>query len=182
MSEKNVPQSRELQVLDIMENFNFAPKVSNKALESYCQRKGFEFLPEGEYQDHIFQYQHDQRMVQIIPIIVGILAKYQFVPDYAGESKKKEIREHNDMLEFEIAEALEDNGIVYREVDTATKNLAAALGSLIENAGTRANNMCAQVISTVAVEKFGHDLKLSDLAEFHRSKTGASKGLPEKAK
>jgi hypothetical protein len=165
MSEQQTP--RQIEILDIFKRFNFHPKVSNSVLKSYCDRMGYEFLSEGEYQDHMYQYYHDERAKVIIPLILQALQKYQYVPDYIGESKKRELREQNDAIEVEIAKICSDNGIQYREIDVMVKNFAGTIGHLIENAATRMNNMCGVVIATVAGEKFGESLVVKDLEKYH---------------
>ena len=164
--------SRQTEILDLLKNFNFHPRVSNAVLKSYCDRKGIDFLAEGEYQDHLFQYEHDQRAIELVPKILAKVAEYQYVPDYVSDKKKKEIKEANEKIQYDIAKICEDGGIFYREVDVLTKNLAGEVAQTIENAGTRINNMCSLVISVVAQEKFGDGLKVSDLAKFHRLKAG----------
>jgi hypothetical protein len=151
--------------------------VSNAVLKSYCDRKKIDFLSAGEYQDHLFQYQHDQRAIELVPKILAKVAEYQYIPDYISDKKKEEMRKANEALQYDIAKICEDGGIYYREVDVLTKNLAGEIGAVIETAGTRINNMCSLVISTVAQEKFGDGLKVADLAHFHRVKAGLE---PEK--
>lgn len=162
--------SRNLQILNILEHFNFHPKVSNKVLEQYCTRMKYDFLSAGEYEDHLYQYQHDERAKVIVPLILAELTKFQYIPDYIGENKRKEMKESNDNIEYAISKICEDNGIQYREVDVLLKNFAQEIGTTIENAGTRINNMATLVISTVAQDKFGNDLKISELAKWHRER------------
>lgn len=164
--------SRQIEILDLMKNFSFHPKVSNAVLKTYCERKKIDFLGEGEYEDHLFQYQHDERAKVIVPQIIEALADYQYPMEYVGDEKREEVKKHNEEIEYKIAKICEDGGIYYREIDVITKNLAEIVGSTIEAAGTRMNNMCALVISTAAQEKFGEGLKVTDLAEFHRERAG----------
>ncbi|OGG65123.1 hypothetical protein A2Z56_02430 [Candidatus Kaiserbacteria bacterium RIFCSPHIGHO2_12_45_16] len=167
MSEQTKPASRQLEILDILKRFNFHPKVANSVLDSYCKRMGYEFLSEGAYQDHRYQYFHDQRAMVIIPLILQIIQKYQYIPDYVGETKKSEIKEQNEQLEVEIAEMCAANGIEYREIDVLIKNFASTIGATIEAAGTRMNNMCATAIATIAGDKFGDNLPVASLAAYY---------------
>lgn len=172
MSNSQEQTKRQLEVLDIMKNFNFHPKLSNPVLESYTKRKGYEFISAGEYQDHLYQYMHDQRCQELIPQILEALQSYHYVPDYVGETKKRQLRAENQELEMRISKLCEDAGISYREIDIVTKNFAAELGATIESAGTRMNNMCALVVSVVAQKQFGEHLLVKDLATYHREITG----------
>lgn len=159
--------TRQTEILEILQNFNFHPRVANSVLKSFCDRKGYEFLPEGEYQDHLYQYQHDQRATVIIPLILQAIQKYQYIPDYIGETKKKEMKTQNEAIEIEIAKLCSANGIQYREIDVLTKNFAQELGSTIENAGTRMSNMCALVISSIAQDVIGTDMSVKVMEDWH---------------
>jgi hypothetical protein len=166
MTEPTIKQ-RQLQILDILKNFNFHPRVSSAVLESYCNRKGYEPITSGDYEDHLYQYQHDERARVIIPVILGVLQKYQYAGDYISDAERKRIKDENDALEVEIAKLCSENGIQYREIDIITSNFGEELSSTIKNAGTRMSNMCAVVISTIASDTFGKELTVKDMEEWH---------------
>lgn len=159
--------TRQTEILEILQNFNFHPRVANSVLKSFCERKGYEFLSEGEYQDHLYQYQHDQRAMVIIPLILAAIQKYQYIPDYIGDAKKKEMKASNEAIEVEIARLCAENGIQYREIDVLTKNFAQELGSTIENAGTRMNNLCSLVVASIAQDVIGTDMLVKTMEEWH---------------
>jgi hypothetical protein len=163
---------RQLEILDIMQNFNFHKKVSSRVLQSYCDRKGYEFLGAGDYEDHVYQYEHDQRAKAIIPLVLAELQKFQYVEDYIGESKKEKVKEENGQIEFAIAKICEDHGLQYREIDVLIKNFGEEMNAITNNASTRMNNMCAIVISDVAQQKFGEVLTVKDLGDYHRKASG----------
>jgi hypothetical protein len=158
----------QLQIADILAHFNYHPKVSNKALEQYCTRKNFTFIAETDYEDHLFQYQHDQRALKIVPEVMKALLDYQYIPDYISKAKQQELKAKNEQIEMAITHICEENGLHYREVDVLIKNLASSVGAVITNASNRLNNMCALAISGVAKERFGKELKVKDLAEYLR--------------
>ena len=165
---------RALEILDILQHFKFHPHVSAKALQQYCERSGHEFLGEGEYQDHLFQYNHDQKSMRIIPLILQAMTKYQYIPDYTSEARKAELKKANEEIEFAIIELCSANDLQYREIDILIKNFAEDIGSTINNAGTRMNNMCARVVATVAQDTFGESMFIKDLSKFHDDR---AKGL-----
>jgi len=155
----------------IFEHFNFAPKVSNTALKQYCERMKFDgVLTAGQYEDHLFQYQHDQRLKVVVPLILKALQGYEVVEDYISEKKRSALKKTNDSLEWEIATICEENGVVYREIDTVTESLAQLLSQIVTNAGNRMNNVAATVLAEVAKDKFGEDLKLSALSAFYKER------------
>jgi len=170
-------KQRQLQILDILKNFNFYPRVSSAVLESYCNRKHYEPITAGDYEDHLYQYQHDERTRVLIPVILEVLQKYEYAGDYISDEEHKRIKAHNDALEVEIAKLCSENGIQYREIDIITGNFGEELSATIKNAGTRMSNMCSVVISTIAQDQFGKELTVKDMEEWHdqRSKELAGK-------
>lgn len=167
MSEIKQPQ---LQVLDVLTNFNFHPKVSGMVLRAYCERKGYEPLSENDYRDHLFQYQHDQRAKAIIPKIIELLAQYQYPEDYINSTKKEEIRKNNDALEQEIARICAENGVVWREVDSLLKEFGEVMNAMMTNTANRINNMCSRVVSTIAQDQFGEEMPVKSLEDWHEER------------
>lgn len=160
--------SRPLQIADILAHFNYHKAVSNMALRQYCDRMKFDFLSEGQYQDNLFQYNHDRKALVIIPEILEALTEYQYIPDFISDSKRKELDSQNEVIEMKIATLCEDNGLTYREIDVLLKNFGAELQARLNNSANRLNNMCASAISHVAQEQFGDELSIKVLAEYQR--------------
>lgn len=166
MIEPEIKQPQ-LQILDILKNFNFFPKVSNALLKSYTERKGYEFLSAGEYTDHLYQYKHDERASVIIPKALAILQRFQYTPSYIGEKERQRIKVENEQLEVEIAKMCAEEGIEYQEVDSMIKNFAEEIGAMLNTSANRMNNMCGTVIATVAQEHFTPELKVKDLEAWY---------------
>lgn len=173
MTESTIKQ-RQLQILDIFKNFNFFPKVSNALLKSYTERKGYDMLTAGEYEDHLYQYQHDERALVIVPKLLELLQRYQYTPDYIGDAEKARIKKENAELEMEMADICAQNGLEYREIDAMIKNFGEVLNAIFSNTAQRMNNMCGTVIATVAQEHFDNGLKVSELAKWYRERAGGN--------
>lgn len=151
----------------IVEEFRGKP-VSNEALKSFCERHGYAVIGVGEYSDWLFAYEHDERLVKIMPEIFTALSKWKYPGGFLNENDAKEITKHNNAVEEEICEIMEKGGILYQEIDIFTKNVGEALHALLVNAGVRCSNMCAAVFAHTTKQKYGQTLPLSVLAEAHR--------------
>lgn len=157
------------QIKKILAHFK-GKLVNNTILKEHCNLNHFDFISEDQYEDYVFQQEHDERTAQALASIFAELSQFKYIPTFLSEDEKRTLNEANEDIEWKIAKVLEDNGILYREIDLVTKNLGNAFQAIMENAGRRANNMCAVVLSTLAKEKFGDSLILKHLADYYRSK------------
>lgn len=157
------------QIKQILEYFE-DKQVSNAALKEYCNRQGLDLITESQYEDYIYQKEHDERVTKTLTGIFTELSQFKYIPTFISDSERRKLNENNEDIEWRIAKVLEDNDILYKEIDLLTKNLANAFHAIMENAGRRANNMCAVVLSTLAKEKFGDPLVLKPLADYYRAK------------
>ena len=157
------------QIKEILEAFR-SNAVTQDVLKAFCERKHFELITTDQYSDYLFQQEHDERVQKVLAGIFTELSQFRYVPTFISDADKKKLNEANEDIEWKIAKILEENGVLYKEIDILTKNLANACQAIVENAGRRANNMCAVVLSTLAKEKFGDPLSLKPLAEYYREK------------
>jgi hypothetical protein len=158
---------RRQDIKAIVEAFRGQP-VTNDLLKAYCERHGYELLTEGEYQDWLFQYEHDERIVTALPAIFAELAKFQYTSEFAGDEERRKIREANEAIEVAIARIMEEHGVRYgKEVDVFTGNLGGALQGIMSNAGVRASNMGANTVLRIAIDILGEPLTLKKLAAYN---------------
>jgi hypothetical protein len=139
--------------------------VTDDVLREYWNLHHLEPLSEGEYRDWLFRYNHDARKPGLVPAVLGAVAKYQYVREAVGEDERQRIIEANEGLENEICKLLERRDIFYQEVDIVTRNLGNTLQSIVVGAGRRANIMVATMLSFIAREKYGDQLKVKTLGE-----------------
>jgi hypothetical protein len=158
------------QVRQIIDHFKGAKSVPQKLLTEFCNLQKFNVLSEGQYEDYVFQDEHDGRVASVLPKVFEVIAQWQYTPEFISISAKNAIREANDDLEWKLAKVLEEGGIVYKEVDIVTRNMAQAFSTVCENAGKRMNNMAAVVLSDLAKQKFGLELVMKDLAGYYRER------------
>jgi hypothetical protein len=157
---------RRQEIKTIVEAFR-GQLVTNDLLKAYCERHGYERLTEGEYQDWLFQYEHDERVAKALPAIFAELTKFQYTSEFAGDEERRRIREENEAIEIRIAELMEEHGVRYgKEVDVFTGNLGGALQGLMQNAGVRASNMGANTLLKIAIDTLGQPLTLKKLVEY----------------
>lgn len=160
---------KHIEIKKIIAHFKDKP-VNSNVLREYCNLNHFELITQSMYEDYLFQQEHDERVQEALPFIFSELTKFQYIPTFISNDERRVMNEANADIEWKISKVLEDKDILYREIDLICKNLATAFQAIMENAGRRANNMCAVVLSTVAKEKFGDPLKLKNLALYYREK------------
>ena len=124
----------------------------------------------SQYEECVFQQEHDDRVASLMPVLLAELSKYRDVPTFGTEKERKAIAEANSDIEWQIAKVLEDHGVIKGEIGIITGNLAQAFKSIVENAGTRAKNMCDSVLNEIGEEKFGKNMPIKPMAEFYRAK------------
>lgn len=156
------------EIVECIEHFKGMP-VTNTVLQEYCNLNHIGAITEGTYQDFVFQYNHDRRMEILIPKIMAALSKYQSVPELIEDSKRTAIIEANDHIGVDICKLMEDEGILYQEIDLVAETFGGILKSILTDAGKRANNMAATMLAHTAREKYGDPLTLKVLGEAYRS-------------
>lgn len=159
---------RRLQIKDIVQTFR-GKVVNAKLLKEYCDRHQFELVTEGEFQDFLFQQEHDERVQKCLPAILAELSKFQQPGEWIGDDEREKINEQNEIIAVNICAILEDNGVLYNEIEILTKNIGNALQAIMEGAGRRASNMCAATFTHITKAKFDDPLTVKKLADYHRT-------------
>lgn len=153
---------------EIIANFRDKP-VNQNLLKSFCERNKYEVITPGQLEEYIGQQEHDERVNSALPFIFAELAKYQHIPEFVSDERRKSIVAANEDIEWKVAKIIEDTNLPYgREIDVVFGNLARAMHGIFNNAGTRMNNMCASALSAIAKEKFGAVITVKQLATYYR--------------
>lgn len=168
MTETQQLEVSRADMLACVEHFKGVP-VTDKVLTEYCNLNHIGFISAGVYSDFLAQYNHDKRMESFVPKALAIIAKYQSIPELASETTRKKLLDENEQLETDICKLMEDEGILYQELDIVAQNLGASLQAIMTGAGKRANNMCATMLAHTAREKYGDPLTLKVLGENYRA-------------
>lgn len=155
------------QIQKILARFK-GKTITQEILKEYCNLHHFDLITLNQYEDALFQQEHDDRIAMVLPLIFKELSNYQYPPTFITDQQRKAINEANEDIEWKISKALEDCGVVYREIDLLTKNLGSEFQAIMENAGKRASNMCIVVLTEIAKQKFGKNLEIKKLAEYYR--------------
>lgn len=139
-------------------------KITDKMVVDFCTRLKIPLTDAGGVEDFIYQQEYDERMDTVLPLVLQALAKLKYAGEYISDTKRKQIANDNDDISREIAQILEDNGVLYREL-SLLQSLAGDVAQLFANAERRASNMCATVLAEMAQEKLGNPLTIKVLAK-----------------
>lgn len=167
------------ELLACVEHYKGVP-VTQDALTEYCNLNHIGVISVGVYSDILYQYNHDKRMDSLVPKIMQILTAYKSIPELLDQADRKKLSDANEQLSVDICKLMEDEGILYEEIDLVTANLGSYLKAILDDAGKRANNMASTMLFHTATEKFGKPMTLKSLGEAFRgvaSAKGAEEGV-----
>lgn len=164
------------EVRQILDHFGGVPKVENDIIQEYCLRMGFEPITATDYEDYLYQDSHDKRFAASLPKVMAILSRLQSLPEYTAPGEREKVIAANDQLEIDICKLLEDEGILYTEIDAFVGQLGGNLKQMMMDVGQRINNAAGQVFTHDARKAYGDPLTVKALGEAHRAiATGAVK-------
>lgn len=170
MSTLNMEEDRKIDteiVGDIIAHFE-GKLVSPEVLTEYCNLKHYPPITMGEYEDYLFQYQHDARMAKIVPDIMSVLSNVKVAGMFDSDKSKETTNSDNMALAVEICNLLEIHNIEYREVDLITKNLSSLISAIFKSVDVRVGNMASTVLAETATAKFGEPLTIQKLGAAFR--------------
>lgn len=159
---------------EIVQHFH-GQLVSPDLIAEFCNLNHFPVITPNELEDWTFAWEHEQRVITVIPLVAAELAKWRFNRGLNTEEEMKVITTSNEAVETRIAEILEENGLIYQEIDLFTKMLGNSFMSLLDRVGTRLENMSLSVMIDDAKAKYGKEMPLKVLAEEHRKRFGSKK-------
>lgn len=167
------------QIKEVVEFFMGKP-VNNDVLAEFCNRRKFELVTMSQYEDYLFQYQHDKRASTIVPLVLAEMAKLQIPPELGTASERNAVFANNNMVELAISKIFEDNGIVYHEADTLAKNMGMMFQGVMSSVGNRVNNMGTATIIDIAEKVLGKPLTVEACARYFRKEADALARAKEK--
>lgn len=157
------------QMRAIVERFHNMPSTPD-AIAEFCNLHKLPVITPGELEDWTFAYEHEQRIITIIPLVCAELAKFRYNRGLYTDAQMREISKENEKLTTRICEILEDNGVIYQEIELMTKTLGSTFQSALDSVGTRLENTSLRVMVEDAKEKYGVWLPIKVLAEEHRKR------------
>lgn len=141
--------------------------VTQNVLQEYCNLNKIEpAILLGDYQDFLYQVEHDEKVLKLYPLILAELQKLRYAPEFSTEKERKEIREGNDEVRVNIVKLFEENAIAYRTVDTLGQELGRDIGQTVISAGQTAFNKALEVLLLIAREKFEGEFNMKHAADF----------------
>lgn len=143
---------------------HFAGRVFNdKIVFEFCKRNKIAVTDAGSVEDFIYQANYDKRMKKVIPLILAEISTYKVSGEYDKDEVKKSILNFNNDISERIARVIENNDVLFREMDLL-KALAGDISQLLQNAEGLSSRMCANVLAEMAQEKLGDPLTIKSLA------------------
>lgn len=167
------------QVKEIVEFFMGKP-VNNDVLAEFCNRRKFEPMVVSQYEDYLFQYQHDKKVALLVPLIMMEMAKLQIPPELGTVSERNSAFANNNTVEIGIAKLFEDNGVLYHEADTLAKNVGMMLQGVMTSVNNRVTNMGTATILDIAEKVLGKPLTVKTCAEYFRKEADVLARAQEK--
>lgn len=173
-------EQRRAEVRMIVDNFR-GQKVAQEVIDAYCQRLGFEALMVSDLKDYTYQVESDEMVAVLFPKILVEVQKIAYIPEFADEKVRKQIRETNDEVRVNITKLMESHAIPYRIVSTLGAELGNIVGQSIEMAGTTAFNKALDVMLHIAREKFGGEFNMKHAADYAQDVFDKAKGKSNEA-
>lgn len=159
---------------EIVKHFLGKPYTGN-AIAEFCNLNHYPAITPGELEDWTFAWEHEQRIVRVIPRVCAELAKWRFNRGLNTPEEMKAIEKENDEVELRICEILEEEGLIYQEIDLFSKMLGNSFMALLDRVGTRLENMTLSIMTDDAKQKYGKTLPLAVLAAAHRERFKSTK-------
>ena len=172
MPENNEVHVNRKQLLQIVEHFDGKP-ITNEVIREFCNLHKLDYVSVGVIEDWRFQYGSDKRVATFMPAALAVLMKYKPVPELMGEQERMKIIAENEQLSVEMCKLLEENGILYQEIDLVCKNMGSIAQSIFVDAGSRANNMASTMLAFTAKKTYGDPLTVKALGEAYRTEAHA---------
>jgi hypothetical protein len=155
------------QIKEIIEFFRGKP-VNQEVLQEYCNRRKYEVIVLSDYEDMLFQYEHDERFTRVMPLLMTEMLKLKQPPEFATHAERKAVFDNNNAVELAMSKVLEDNDILYSEAETLLKNLGTMLQGVTTGASNRITNMGVATMLDIAEKQLGKPLKIKACAEYVR--------------
>jgi hypothetical protein len=144
--------------------------VTNELLEAYCKRHGITpVLVMSQYEDYLFQYDHDERFTNVMPLLLEALSKLQQPPEFCSQEEHKAVVMNNNEVELRLAMILEENGILWSEATTLIGNFGILVSSAIERAKNSVKNMGEATMLHITEAQLGKPLTLKAAADYFRT-------------
>lgn len=151
---------------------------TDKDVAEACEKLGIDPISAGELQDHIYQLEYDERMAQVIPLVLEALSKLNYISDDEDPEAKDELEKANEQIEYDIAKICEDNGVRYLDI-VFLRHLSKQISDILLASYNRISNMGASVFAELAKKELGDELEIKALAEKYTEIAKEKAGVQE---
>ena len=81
-------EQRRAEIKRIVEHFR-GKAISQNVLTEYCNLTKVEPIVVGDYKDYLYQVEHDDKILALVPRILKELQAIQYVPEFASANERK---------------------------------------------------------------------------------------------
>ena len=143
--------------------------VTNDLLDAYCKRhKIVPSLVMSQYEDYLFQFEHDERFTKIMPLMMAALSGLRQPPEFCTPEEYKAVQDNNSKIENDLAGVLEENGILWEEGVQLLGNFGILLASCVERSKNGVKNMGEATMRHIAEQQLGTPLTIKMLTDYYR--------------
>ena len=150
----------------LMEQFQ-GKEFTDEEVAEFCKKHKIEPVSAGKLKDMMYAEEFDTRLEEIYPKVIGVLAKINRVHEYEDPETAEKLVKENEDLAIEIAQVIEDSGMLYIET-SFLQTLGKDLSMILQSAENRINNMGAMVFHEVSKKYIADPLTVKALATKHR--------------
>lgn len=155
--------------------------VDENAFMEYCNKEGISGISFENYQDRLLDWREDQIIKETMPHIFRILAENSdiHVSEFDLEAKTKETVATINRVQAEIAHLLKRQDVPYDRHGDIMFRVSRLLNAICEQATETNRKDVETAIEGMARERFGHDLNMADIANYHAEKRGVAQQKTE---
>lgn len=153
------------EIKKIVERFRGEPLTENVLIE-FCNINKIDPIPLGEFEDFLFQYETDIKMVALLKEILAALQGVEYEPMFSTSAEQKRIQEKNEEVRIEVAKIIEKHAVAYIMLDKLGHTLGSIIGNVVESAGTTIWNKANMVLKHIAEAHFGGRFNSKHVADY----------------
>jgi len=176
-------EKRRGELRKVVEHFRGKP-LTQTVIDEFCNLNKIEIVALEDFDDLLFQVEHDEKMVLLLKDILAELQNLQFEPVFVSGAERKGIEESNEAVRVAIAKAIEKHAISELMLERLGNTLKDIVGNPIEMAGNTVFNRANSVKRTLAQKHFGltklRDFTSKHVCDFHEALEEAYKKSAEK--
>lgn len=155
-----------------IEFFEGKPVNANVLIE-YANKHGYQPITPSQYEDYLFQKQHDERKQRVFTRVLAAFQGLKAIPELGSKAERDACFKANEEAEYAFIQALHDEGVLSREYDLIVDAIKRIFDEVTNGVKLRTQNMMASAFKVAAEEVIGaKDFTLKQLSDYYE-------GLPK---